>query len=280
MPTNTEEMFYLAGIFMASGMVPKCLATVEKVFLAINLGMEVGLTVTASIQNIMVVNNRASVWGDAAQALVIQSGKLESMKEFSIYQKDGQRVYLTAADRVEAGMTYIGFRCEMRRVNFPDMVSAEFTVEDAKAAGLLSKDNWKYPKKMCKHRARNDCRQSLFADVLMGMTAAEDVEDGMYPDESNTFEGEIQQKTESKIDSLRDRIQGAKKENAPETDEDGDIDLLNRYYGHPPYDNVMNTKYSNQEIRADLQRKHDMDIAEIASELGVPASFEIIDITK
>ena len=62
-------------------------------------------------------------------------------------------------------------------------MTAKFSVEDAKRAGLWGKNTWaSYPRRMLQHRARGFALRSAFADVLKGMISTEELQD--YPDDA------------------------------------------------------------------------------------------------
>ena len=161
-PSNLEQMWRLASIMAKSGLMPKGLQTPEAVCVAVQMGLEIGLTPMQAVQNIAVINGRPSVWGDSGIALVEASGFLEDFKE-TIEENDG---IITAT-------------CWAKRKGRPTPVERTFSTIDAKQAGLHDKEGpWKqYPKRMTQMRARWWVLRDLFADVLKGLHAAEEVQD-------------------------------------------------------------------------------------------------------
>jgi hypothetical protein len=99
-------------------------------------------------------------------ALIYQSGLVHSIEYEDIKDK---------ASKI------IGRAVEMKRVNpngDPLFYRAEFTMDDAKKAGLISqqKDNWeKYPLRMCEWRAVSWAATSLFPDIIGGMLSTEEI---------------------------------------------------------------------------------------------------------
>ncbi len=154
-PTDMEQMWRMATAFSASGLMPKGLTSPEAVFTAIQMGLEVGLSPMQAVQNIAVINGRPSLWGDAALGLVEASGLLEDFQEFN---EGGNKAVCIAKRRG---------RTACRR---------EFSMDDAKQAGLTAKDGpWKqYPKRMLQMRARSWALRDNFADVLKGLRVAEE----------------------------------------------------------------------------------------------------------
>ena len=78
---SIDEAFRFARAVVASGWAPKGMEKPESVMIAIQFGMEIGLTPMAALQNMAVINGRPAIYGDAALALVRSSGQLVSYKE-------------------------------------------------------------------------------------------------------------------------------------------------------------------------------------------------------
>jgi hypothetical protein len=74
--------------------------------------------------------------------------------------------------------------CLVKRIGKKEQM-ATFSLEDARTAKLLGKDNWiKYPKRMLQMRARAFALRDVFPDVLQGLGCTEEVQD--YPDSAKT----------------------------------------------------------------------------------------------
>jgi len=168
-PQDLAGLWRLACIMAKSGMMPKGLETPESVAVATQMGLEVGLSPMAAVQNIAVINGRPSIWGDSALALVRASGKLKSFNERfegKPYESDFQAV------------------CKATRTNGEE-TERSFSVQDAKEAGLWGKAGpWtQYKKRMLQMRARSWTLRDGFGDVLKGLRVAEEVIDiGPQPD--------------------------------------------------------------------------------------------------
>lgn len=133
------------------------------VFIAIQMGSEVGLSPMQALQNIAVINGRPSMWGDAALALVRVHPHCKSIREWmegSI--KDGTAVAYCAVVRK-------GQQEEIR----------SFSVQQAKTASLWGKSGpWtQYPERMLQMRARGFALRDIFADALRGLHIAEEAQD-------------------------------------------------------------------------------------------------------
>jgi len=159
-----EDLKEVSKYFAASGLMPKGLEKPEAVFVAIQMGLEIGLGPMQAVQNVAVINGRPSVWGDAALALIQGSGYLEDFDEQITGSIKGNDLKAT---------------CTARRKGRPKPVVREFSLEDAKLAGLFGKTGpWsQYPKRMMQMRARSWALRDLFPDVLKGVRIAEEAQD-------------------------------------------------------------------------------------------------------
>ncbi len=161
-PRDIDGVFRLAQLFGQAGMLPHGVNTPQQVCIMLMAGMEVGLSPTQAIQNVMVVNNRPTIWGDAAIGLVQASKKMTSHEEGIKGEGDQRYGY-----------------CTVKREDDPTPHTVTFSVQDAKNAGLWGKAGpWKaYPDRMLTLRARAFALRNKFADVLKGLGIREEVED-------------------------------------------------------------------------------------------------------
>jgi hypothetical protein len=166
-PTNLTEAMTFCEMLASSNMVPKdYIGKPQNILVAIQWGMELGLAPMQSLNSITVINGRPSVWGDALMALVQSSPVYEDIEEYIEDEGTPNPVAVCVATR---------------KGHKP--VTAKFSVEDAKRAGLWGKNTWaSYPRRMLQHRARGFALRSAFADVLKGMISTEELQD--YPDEA------------------------------------------------------------------------------------------------
>lgn len=163
-PRNVEELWRFAQMVSASNLAPKGMEKPETIAVAITMGLEVGLSPMAALQNIAVINGRPTVWGDAALGIVQASGLLESFAENPIEDDKGN---------------VTGYLCVAKRRGNPEPIVRRFTRDQAKLAGLAGKSGpWsQYPERMMQMRARSWCLRDGFADVLRGLSVREEVQD-------------------------------------------------------------------------------------------------------
>ena len=182
--TTMDEAWRMSEAMHRSGLAPKDLNSPEKVMVAVMYGAEVGLPPMAAVQSIAVMNGRPVLWGDAALGIVKSSGLCVYIKEW--FDGDGD-------DRV--------YYCETQRKGDPEPVKREYSVKDAKQAGLWDERprvrNYKgedianpspwfrFRPRMMQMRARGFCIRDAYADLLKGMRLKEEVDDG------NVIEGEV-----------------------------------------------------------------------------------------
>ncbi len=165
---NMAEAAGFAQLLQAGGMLPAKMTPTGAV-VAILAGANVGLNPFEAVQNIAVIGGRPALFGDGMKAVVRASGLLESEKVEWV-EKDGQRV---------------GCRVHVKRKGEAEPITGEFTVNQAKRAGLWGKSGpWTdYPARMLLARARAFAFRDAFPDVLKGLRSAEE--------ERDTIEAEV-----------------------------------------------------------------------------------------
>ncbi len=159
-PTTFAEAMQFAELIASSDLAPKDYrGKPANVLVAVQMGANVGLDPMQAIQNISVINGRASLWGDAMLAVCTMHRAWRGIEE--------------TYDR-STGIS----KCVVRRANCAP-VERTFSVDDAKTAGLWGKTGpWtNYPKRMLQMRARGFALRDSFPDALRGLSSAEEVED-------------------------------------------------------------------------------------------------------
>ena len=160
-PQDIEQAYRMAQLIHQSGTAPKGMDTPEKIVTAIIHGSEIGLPPMQALQSIAVINGRPTIWGDGALSLVRASGLLEDFEEVVKGTGDTMFAVCTAMRRGQA-----------------TAIQHSFSMGDAKLASLLDKDPWKkYPRRMLQMRARSWVLRDGFADVLRGLSVAEEARD-------------------------------------------------------------------------------------------------------
>ena len=165
-PKNIEQAFQLAGAFAKTELVPKGYrGKPEAIVVAWQFGAEIGLQPMQALQSIAEINGIPAIFGDAAIALC--KGSPHWIEEDYSESWNGEPFN----DDFKAVCTV------RRRDGKP--VTREFTVADAKLAGLWKKSGpWtNYPKRMLQMRARAWALRDVFPDVLKGLYFVEEARD-------------------------------------------------------------------------------------------------------
>lgn len=123
---------------------------------AILHGRELGLPPMTSLAGIHMIEGKPSVAAEILRSLVLAAGH-----EIEVEETTSARCVLRGRRRGTERWTRV-----------------EWTIDQARAAGLTSKDNWrKHPRTMLQARASSELCRLVFPDVCHGMGAAEELQD-------------------------------------------------------------------------------------------------------
>lgn len=202
---TVADLWNFAGMVAKSGLAPKGMDKPEAITVAIQMGLEIGLSPMASLQNIAVINGRPSLCGDAMLAVCRNSGVFceESFSEETAGEGDAR----TAT-------------CTVRRAPKGKPYKATFSVADAKRAGLWGKAGpWtQYPDRMLKMRARGFALRDTFGDFLRGMYSIEEVRDG-FEDVETVREIPSYSSAPNKAAALAEQLKQRAAEAEPQTEQ-------------------------------------------------------------
>lgn len=159
-PQSLQEAQQLAEIMSCSEIVPKHFQ--EKpanIFVAVQMGQELGLSPMQSLRFIAVINGMPSVYGDGLIAICRAHPAFEWIEE-------------TLDDKT------LTATCRVKRRNEP-VCERAFSWADAERAQLTTKDGpWiTYPRRMLQMRARGWALRDTFADAIAGVAVAEEAID-------------------------------------------------------------------------------------------------------
>ena len=171
-PSSMDDLYRFATAVAKSGLAPKGIETPEAIFVALEMGLEVGLPMMAALQNIAVINGRPAIWGDAQLAVVRSTGELALFEEW--YEEKGKRLARNPSTFTDETTAV----CRVQRHGY-EAAETAFSVSDAKRANLWGKSGpWtQYPARMLKHRARSFALRDQFGDALRGLRTVEEVQD-------------------------------------------------------------------------------------------------------
>jgi len=159
-PRTFEEAKQFCELMADSDMVAHGYkAKPGNIFVAIQMGYELGMTPMRAMRAIKVINGGASMYGDDLLAMVQASPVCEYIHENE--------------SRDELGV------CEVKRKGDPESLRITFSKAQAIKAGLWSKQGpWQqYPDRMLKMRARGFALRDKFSDVLCGLITTEEAMD-------------------------------------------------------------------------------------------------------
>lgn len=154
------DVWSIAQMYHNAGMIPNGVKSAAQLMIILTAGAELGFGPTWALKNVASFNGQAMVHSDGPVSLVLRSGLME-WQQSGFEGKAGTDDYRA------------WFEVKRKGVEFP--VRREFSVGDAKAAGLWGKSIWKnYPTRMLMMRARAYALRDLFADVLGGIGILEE----------------------------------------------------------------------------------------------------------
>tara|TARA_R110000868_G_scaffold160474_3_gene390170 strand:+ start:13577 stop:14593 length:1017 start_codon:yes stop_codon:yes gene_type:complete len=147
-----------------SGLIPQSYRNKpEDILVAVEMGRDVGLKPLQSLQSISVINGAPVVWGPGLLAIIQNSSVCE---------------YVMLTYDLQNKIAY----CTCKRTTDPKEQVFPFSWEDAREAGLISRETYKkYPQNMLRWRALALASKFAFPDVSKGLVVAEEAMD--YPPE-------------------------------------------------------------------------------------------------
>ena len=143
-----QAMLQVADALVSSGFLPRDVGTPQKAVAIILAGRELGIGPWQALQSINVIQGKPTVSPQLMLALINRSGELEDM----------------TVDGDAKGCTVM----MKRRGRTPHIET--FTMADAQAMGLASKDNYKkQPATMLQWRCVAKCARIVFSDVILNL---------------------------------------------------------------------------------------------------------------
>lgn len=174
---DLDQAWRAAGLLAKSRLLPKALyannpeQTQANVTLVLWYGAELGLPPMQALQSIYVVNGKPQLSGqlwlskvrEAKHQAFVTCRHCDRAPEDhpTIATKDDHR-YDKDHDETRCTMTIV-------RGDTGDRHSETFTIEDARRAGLATKDVWKaWPRRMLQWRAASACATTICPEVALG----------------------------------------------------------------------------------------------------------------
>lgn len=170
-PQTSSEQWRVAEMALKSEALPKIFKNVPQVVMAFQFLRGHGFDPIVGIRQCAIINGSLSLWGELPKALVDRSGL---MSEFHEFHFDKEYKVISFENKNLATEAW-GSLTSVRRGNAAQMVVRQFTIDDAKKAGLWGKSGpWtQYPKRMLQMKARSWALKDAFPDVLAGVAITE-----------------------------------------------------------------------------------------------------------
>jgi hypothetical protein len=151
-PKSLEEARSLAGIISKSSLLSDAFRGKEaETLMAIMTGAEIGLAPMQSLRAIEVIKGKPTLKAEAMTALV------RARRDVCEY------LVIRRSDATICTM-------ETKRVGDPAPTVMSFSIDDAKAAGLTSNDNYKkYAPAMLRARAGSAICKAVYSDLILGL---------------------------------------------------------------------------------------------------------------
>jgi hypothetical protein len=148
-----DGLLRMAGTLVKSGLLPSGVKTAEGALAIMLTGREFGWGAMKSFRNINIIHGNPSIKSDGMMGLVSEWCR-----------KVGGDAFIRVTESTLEQCTV-----EYKRPEWSGSQAITYTIDDAKRAGLLGKDNWKaYPRDMLRARAQSVACRMGFADVVGG----------------------------------------------------------------------------------------------------------------
>ncbi len=148
-PGEWQAMREQAKALVSSKFLPKAVDTPEKAIAVMMTGRELGIGPMQALRCVHIIDGKPTLAAELIAALVLRRVPGAVLE---VAESTNERCVVIAA-----------------RPGRPERPFA-FTIEDAKAAGITGKDNWKkYPRAMLRSRAITEAARAVFPDATLGV---------------------------------------------------------------------------------------------------------------
>jgi hypothetical protein len=152
-PTNQEiqTLQQIGAMAIKTGFLPSSIKTPEQAIIIALKGKELGIPPFQAFSQISIVQGKPTISAELMLALVYKNVQ---SAEINFVQSDNTTCII-----------------EARRNNAHKFSRFEFSINDAKNAGLLDKDNWrKYTAAMLRARGITAMARAIFSDAIAGVS--------------------------------------------------------------------------------------------------------------
>jgi len=164
--TSVQDIQGLAQIMIDSRIIPSALKTPAQVIAVILQGRDLGMGAVTALNNINIIQGRATLSIHAITAKLLQKGiKFQTIKDYEAEKNDAGAV----SDYVTSIKFYIPLEKPINGEHYLTDI-ATFSLREARLMGLTEKDNWKkMPKIMLYTRCLAIGARRVAADAILGM---------------------------------------------------------------------------------------------------------------
>lgn len=160
---SVDDAYRMAQALGRSGLVPSALrGKPDDILVVLLWSQSLGIDPMPGLAGIHVIDGRAGLSAEMIVALVHRHPDCR---------------YFRCVESTPERSTY-----ETLREGSPEPTTLTWTIEDAKRAGLLGKQNWKkYPAEMLRARAAKNLGMAEFPDILLGVVTQDELENDIAP---------------------------------------------------------------------------------------------------
>lgn len=149
-PRDLTEALHVSQVLVASRLLPRSITTPEAAFAVIATGRELGLSAMQALRSVHIIEGKPTLSADLMVALVKRS---DACAYFRLIESNGTKAAY-----------------ETHRKGEPSPTRMTYTLEEARAAGALQKDNWRrFPAAMLRARCASMLARAVYPDVILGV---------------------------------------------------------------------------------------------------------------
>lgn len=176
--STLSEEYRLASLLIQSEMLPKWYKTPAQVMIARQFLASLGFKAIISLKNVAIINGTPSLFGDAALALPMASGKI---KKLIINRLDKEQKVICLMNQNLFSEVF-AVHVVIERNDIIGENEFVFSIDDAKQAMLFKNDVWnKHTTIMLTRRALQQAFKSTCSDILSQISFSE-YEHNLAPD--------------------------------------------------------------------------------------------------
>jgi hypothetical protein len=187
-PQDMRGLVDLSKILYESKLLPKAIQSWQAAVTIAIRGRELGLTIMQAFSSIYIIEGKVVLSGDLIVGMV---------------KRNAECRYMRLVECTNERCVY-----ETQRVGDPEPTRIAWSMDDAKAAGLNTKDNWrKYPRAMLRARCGAEISRAVYPDLAMGMYDPDEISSpspgGNAPQAHDEMTGEVVSPEDAKQDATR-----------------------------------------------------------------------------